>query len=163
MEKKIGTETWVKVENRRPCEIRRMKTDDIENVTELERLCFSVPWSERLLSEALESPVNICFVLEGCGRVIAYGIFQMLAGEGEILRIGVLPSERRKGLGSKVLEAMEGCARASQGECIFLEVREGNQGARKLYKSWGFEELGIRKNYYQNPRENAILMRLVLV
>ncbi|MEY8337926.1 ribosomal protein S18-alanine N-acetyltransferase [Lachnospiraceae bacterium 62-35] len=163
MEERMEREKQVKKENEKLDRVRRMREDDIEEIAELERLCFSVPWSEGLLSEALESSVNVCFVLEEQKRAVAYGIFQLLAGEGEVLRIGVLPSERRMGLGSKVLEAMEGYARANQGERIFLEVRESNQGARMLYKSWGFQELGIRRNYYQNPREDAVLMRLVLV
>ncbi|RGY99821.1 ribosomal protein S18-alanine N-acetyltransferase [Clostridium sp. AM58-1XD] len=142
--------------------IRRMEMSDIRDVAELERLCFSSPWSEKLLAELPKSRLDTCFLLdqgEGKGTA-AYGILRILAGEGEIQRIGVLPSERKKGLGSKVMEAMTEYAREMGAECILLEVRESNTAARKLYKSWGFEEEGRRKNYYDNPSEDAVLMGL---
>ena len=140
--------------------IRKMTIQDVEELAELGKLCFSSPWSEKLLEETADSRFDTCFVLEENGRITAYGIFRFLAGEGEIQRIGVLPSERRRGLGSKVMEAMTGYAREKRAEAIFLEVRESNEAARNLYKSWGFEEEGMRKDYYTNPKEDAVLMGL---
>ena len=140
--------------------IRKMNHSDTEELAELEQLCFSSPWSYKLIEEIPDSPFDTGFVLEEDGKVKAYAILRILAGEGEIQRIGVLPSERRRGIGGKVMEAMTGYARENGAEAIFLEVREGNTAARSLYKSWGFEDEGRRKDYYTDPKEDAILMVL---
>ncbi len=140
--------------------VRRMALSDAEKVAELERLCFSLPWSKRLVEESVSSPFDTGFVLEQGGEILAYGILSIVAGEGEIQRIAVLPEKRRRGLASKVMEAMKDYAIEQKAESILLEVRQSNEAARNLYKAWGFCEEGIRKGYYSDPKEDAILMGL---
>lgn len=140
--------------------LRQMKNDDIKQVTELEAACFSDPWSERLLADMLESPYDEAWVLVAEGEeIIAYANFRFLAGEGELMRIAVLPPFRGNGYSRKLMERLEESAIKQDADALTLEVREGNTPALNLYKSCGFSQEAVRKNYYRNPTENAILMR----
>lgn len=143
-------------------EVRRLRPEDIRAAAGIEQSCFSDPWSESLLRGIPGSTLDEGFLLLSEGRPAGYAVFRFLAGEGEIQRIAVLPEYRRLGGGGKLMEAMAAYARERQAERIVLEVREGNLAARNLYKSWGFREQGMRKGYYRNPMEAAVLMELPL-
>ena len=93
------------------------------------------------------------FVAECSGEVVGFLASRAIGGEAEILNLVIHPEMRRLGVATKLLQAV-------QSEEIFLEVRESNEPARLLYRKLGFTEYGERKNYYEDPRENAILMRL---
>lgn len=138
--------------------LRRMALSDAEKIAELERLCFSLPWSKKLVEESVSSPFDTGFVLEQGGEILAYGILSIVAGEGEIQRIAVLPLRRRLGLGRELMEAMLACSREHQAEAVSLEVRAGNEGARRLYEACGFAAEAVRKDYYRFPKEDAIIM-----
>ena len=138
--------------------VRKMTSEDIERIAELEQLCFSLPWSKKLLEDSVGSPFDTGFVLERDGEIQAYAILSIVAGDGEIQRIAVHPDRRRQGLASKVMEAMRDYAIDQGADGIFLEVRESNEAARNLYKAWGFKDEGIRRGYYTDPKEDAVLM-----
>lgn len=140
--------------------IRRMETRDLETVAELEKLCFSESWSYRLLEEGLYSPYDVYYVFEQEDKILGYCNLRVLAGEGEVQRIAVFPSCRRLGVARKLMEAMTAFARENRASCISLEVRESNQAARNLYESCGFAAEAIRRGYYRNPDEDAVIMWL---
>ena len=122
--------------------VRPMTGQDIEQVADLEQVCFSESWSENLIRMGLDSRLDTYFVY----------------AEGEIQRIGVYPHYRRQGIARKLMDAMVTFARARGVRAIALEVRESNLGARNLYDSYGFRQEAVRKGYYHNPAEDAIIM-----
>lgn len=138
--------------------IRRMESRDLEQVAVLEQLCFAESWSYSLLEAGLHSPYDVYFVWEQEERIFGYCCLRLLAGEGEIQRIAVLPEYRRLGVGRKMMEAMVNYAMAERAYGISLEVRESNQAARRLYESFGFSAEAVRKGYYRNPSEDAVIM-----
>lgn len=138
--------------------IRRMVPADLEAVAEMEKICFTESWSWKLLEAGLYSEYDEYYVFEQEGRILGYCNLRILAGEGEIQRIAVLPDCRRLGVGRKMMEAMERSARAKQVYAVTLEVRESNLAARNLYESFGFVAEAVRKGYYHNPAEDALIM-----
>ncbi|WP_242984600.1 ribosomal protein S18-alanine N-acetyltransferase [Clostridium sp. chh4-2] len=140
--------------------IRRMEVRDIDRVEELENACFHDPWSKKLLAQGLECSLDRYFVLEEDGLLKGYSVLRVIADEGEIQRIAVWPEMRRQGCGKKLMDAMVNSARENKVSDLILEVRAGNLGAISLYKSYGFQKEGERKNYYTGPTEDAWLMRL---
>lgn len=138
--------------------IRRMKEGDALSVAELEIACFSDPWSENTISEGFRGTLDSFWILEDDGRISGYCCMRRIAGEGEILRIAVLPECRGCGFGKKLMDMMVGFASETEVEAITLEVRESNHKAINLYRSYGFETEAVRKAYYRNPEEAALLM-----
>ena len=138
--------------------IRRMEPRDLEEVAGLEQVCFTENWSYRLLEAGIHSPYDLYFVWEQEGRVWGYCCLRLLAGEGEIQRIAVLPEYRRLGGGRRKMEALVNHAIRDRAYAISLEVRAGNLAARKLYESFGFAAEAVRKGYYHNPPEDALIM-----
>ncbi len=138
--------------------IRLMREKDLEAVAELEKICFSQSWSWNLLESGLHSPYDEYYVFEQNGELLGYCNLRVLAGEGEIERICVRPGSRRLGVGRKLMEEMERSARGQGVVRMMLEVREGNEAARRLYESFGFGAIAVRKNYYHDPLENAVIM-----
>lgn len=138
--------------------VRPMRAEDVERVVHLERVCFSESWSENLLRSGLENRLDSYLVYEEAGTVFGYCVLRILADEGEIQRIAVDPAFRRRGVGRKLMEAMAALGRMKGVREVALEVRESNEGARKLYESYGFKQEAVRKEYYHNPTEDAIIM-----
>ena len=138
--------------------IRLMTAADLEQVAELEKACFSESWSYGLLEAGIHSSYDVYYVFEQEEKVLAYCNLRFLAGEGEVQRIAVLPEYRRLGLGRKLMDAMVDYARKNRASAISLEVREGNRAARNLYESYGFAAEAVRKAYYHNPVEDAVIM-----
>ncbi len=143
--------------------VRELRPEDITAVCDIELACFSDPWSLETIKEGIESPFDTWLVLDEEEAVKGYCVFRIIAGEGELFRIAVLPEYRGGGLAKKLMERLAEYSKEKAVASIFLEVRESNKIARNLYKSYGFEEEGIRKNYYQNPSENAVIMRNHLI
>ena len=139
-------------------EIRRALPADSGEIAAAEAEIFSDPWSERDILSTISTEGSMCYTALLDGRVIAYLIGRQIPPEGEIYRIAVLPSHRRRGIAYRLLDYAVKCERGNGLESLFLEVREQNTPARKLYSSYGFREIGIRKNYYRNPDDNAVLM-----
>lgn len=138
--------------------IRQMEQADARKAADIELACFSEPWSKAMILEALEGTLDTLWLLEEEARAVGYCCLRSIAGEGEILRIAVLPEKRGLGYGKKLMDRMVGFASSSGMGAVTLEVRESNLPAINLYKTYGFVEEAVRKDYYRNPREHALLM-----
>ena len=130
----------------------------IGEVVKLDELCFSQPWSAESFGMLCDGK-NVGFVaLDTKGSVVGFGGMFVVLDEGQITNIAVHPDFRRKGIGEKILSSLLEYAKENELVSISLEVREGNEAAKALYKKIGFEAAGIRKNFYSFPIENAIVM-----
>ena len=136
-----------------------MTADHLGEVAELERLCFSVPWSRNMLAEELDNALSAMLVaLDDQGRVAGYAGLQVILDEGYITNVAVRPDCRRQGVAGQILQVFLDFAQAQGLAFLTLEVRASNQAAILLYGSRGFRGMGRRKNYYEHPREDAIIM-----
>lgn len=135
-----------------------LKPEHIDQLAALERLCFSDPWSRESLAQELDNPLSCYYLcLEGA-QVLGYIGTRQLAGEWEIVNVAVDPARRREHIASRLMEWLLRDAAEEQCERIFLEVRQSNLPAIGCYARFGFRQVGLRKNYYEKPVENAILM-----
>ena len=136
-----------------------MNADHLDEVAELERICFSTPWSRNMLAEELDNLLSAFLVaLDDCGRVVGYAGLQVVLDEGCITNIAVRPECRRMGVASQLLQVFLNFAEANKLAFLTLEVRASNYDAIALYGSRGFRSVGRRKNYYEHPKEDAIIM-----
>jgi [ribosomal protein S18]-alanine N-acetyltransferase len=145
-----------------PYRIRSAVLADAAGFVEIERRCFSDPWSEASFREALISPWTFGLAAQGSRGVAGYLIAREAAGTGEILNLAVAPEFRRRGVGGALLHSGLAAFRRRNVTEVFLEVRESNHSARKLYAGHGFRPVGQRAAYYRNPREDALVLRLAL-
>ena len=127
-------------------------------LAELEKACFSDPWTVGMFRDSFNDPLTRCFGASVGGKTVGFGMMMAVAGEGEILRIAVRPELRRGGIGRAIMQAMTEASEAEGLEAITLEVRASNVPAIGLYKAFGFEEIATRKNYYEHPTEDALIM-----
>lgn len=130
----------------------------IDQLAEMEQLCFSDPWSRESLAEELTNPLSVYYICEAGDRVLGYIGTRMILDECEIVNVAVRPEERRKHIASMLLEWLLEDVRARKIVRIDLEVRESNLPAQKCYEAAGFTPVGRRKNYYESPKEDALLM-----
>ena len=139
--------------------IVNMNTDHVSQVAELEKLCFSDPWSENSVSSELNNPLSLWLVAVDGERVAGYVGSQSVMGESDMMNIAVHPDYRRQGLAEQLVEEL--CKALKQGgnTWLTLEVRASNAPAIALYEKTGFSQVGLRKNYYRNPREDALILR----
>lgn len=135
-----------------------MCPEDIEAVYRISCGSFSHPWSKDAIKKELSNPAASYFVATQEKEVIGYAGMWHMADEGEVINIAVSSTNRCKGIGAQLLEALLEEAIAHQLTSVFLEVRENNKTAQSLYKRHGFNIIGIRKRYYRDPEEDAILM-----
>ena len=135
----------------------RMEREHLADVAELERLCFSEPWSEGAL-ELLLGDAAVAYVCEADGRAVAYAGMMLAFDEGQITNVAVHPDYRRRGFGRELMVAMDADARARGFVRIALEVRASNQAAILLYERDGYGIAGRRPNFYREPREDALVM-----
>ena len=148
-------------ENRMNVRIVPMTADHLDEVAELERICVSVPWSRNMLAEELDNLLSAFLVaLDDSGKVVGYAGVQVILDEGYITNVAVRPECRRQGIAAKLLQVFLDFARANQLAFLTLEVRASNYDAIALYGSRGFRSVGRRKNYYEHPKEDAIIMTL---
>lgn len=138
--------------------VRRMEVGDLLRAAALEQSSFSQPWSEKLLAEGLNSPLDTYFVCTCENEIAGYCVLRVLADEGELQRIAVFSEYRRQGVGRKLMEAMLAAAREEGASSVSLEIRESNVGAMRLYEEYGFCQEAVRKKYYQEPEEDAVIM-----
>ena len=135
------------------------RSPSAELLAQLDARCFADPWDARALTTLLANPVHRAWMLSAGGTAggpVAFVLYQILADEAEILRIGVVPEARGQGLGQFLLKALLKELGQVSGMKVFLEVRAGNLPARKLYQACGFQEASVRTGYYRNPPEDAI-------
>lgn len=138
--------------------IRPMESRDLEAVADLEQASFTVPWSECLVADCLESRFDKVWVLEADGVIKGYCNMRVIAGEGELMRIAVSPDARGRGYARDLMETLVSHARKNGIHAVTLEVRASNLAAVNLYKSYGFEIQAVRKSYYTHPTEDALIM-----
>lgn len=143
-------------------EILEVKEENIAEIAALEADIFPDAWSGKSLRESLRNPQTIMLGAREAGRLAGYVIFYYVLDEGEIARIAVDESCRRRGAARALLDALAGICADRGISRWMLDVREHNQAAIAFYHSYGFVEDGIRKNFYTSPTENAILMSLEL-
>ncbi len=140
--------------------ITLLEREHLRGAAELERLCFSEPWSEKSLELLLsDGNFGVAAVVEG--EVVAYGGMTCVLDEGAVTNIAVHPDHRKKGLGRAILSEMLREAEKRGISSVFLEVRVSNSAARGLYLSSGFTECGVRKNFYRHPTEDALQMAYI--
>lgn len=135
-----------------------MDRSHLAGVAELERLCFSTPWNEAMLEEELYNDTASFLVAEGeDGSVLGYAGLHVVLDEGYIDNVAVRPSCRRQGIADRLLDVF---CRFGQANLAFLtlEVRPSNTAAVSLYEKNGFQEVGRRKGYYDDPKEDALLL-----
>ena len=139
--------------------LTQMTADHVPQIAQLEKMCFSDPWSENSIASELNNALSLWYVaLEG-DRVAGYIGSQTVMGESDIMNVAVHPDYRRAGIAQAlILELMEGL-RLRRSRCMLLEVRDSNEPARALYEKLGFREIGRRRNYYRNPREDALILK----
>lgn len=131
----------------------------LQKIEEIERICFSLPWSYAQLETQMLAENNIFLVAENENSdILGYVGMMFVLDEGYISNIAVAPAFRRQGVADALLDALECHSREKKLAFITLEVRESNVPAIALYSKHGFHSVGVRRNYYEKPRENAILM-----
>ncbi len=139
--------------------IREMKEEDLDRVMEIEEKAFTPPWSrEAFLLELTKNLLAKYIVAEVDGLVVGYGGIWLIIDEGHITNIAVDSEYRSMGIGSKIIEGLTQLCRERNIRAMTLEVRKSNEVAKSLYRKYGFKEYGIRKNYYQDNNEDAIIM-----
>lgn len=138
--------------------INKMDYSHISELAIIEKECFSTPWSEKALSDEVENS-HARFLVAFCdGEISGYIGAHNIVGEVYITNVAVAKKFRRMGVGEKLIKALVDLCEKEGAEFITLEVRESNSPAIKLYEKTGFQKVGSRKNFYENPKENAILM-----
>lgn len=138
--------------------IRRMTTEDAANAASLESICFSEPWSVAVYEQTLQLPFAHYYAAELNGQIIGTVGLQILGGDGEISNVAVLPAYRKQGVASDLLHAALEYGQQIGTHDFTLEVRSGNTAAIALYEHYGFVTEGIRRNFYTNPNEDALIM-----
>ncbi len=144
--------------------LRKMESDDIPAVLKIEGKNYQYPWSENIFRDCFTAIHYSCWVCEDEDSIIAYAIISMAAGEAHIMNISVDPELQGLGVGRKMMDHLIEIGR-KKAETMFLEVRPSNKSAIALYKKLGFNEVGVRKDYYptENGREDAVMLALELV
>ena len=139
--------------------IVRMNESHVSAVAELEKLCFSDPWSENSVVSELKNKLALWLVAEEEGRVSGYIGSQTCGDESDVMNVAVHPDFRRRGIAEALVNRLVEELKAIDSHSLTLEVRASNVPAISLYEKLGFSEVGRRKNYYRNPREDALIMR----
>ena len=138
--------------------IVEMKAPHVSQVAALEKLCFSDPWSEESISGELNNRYSFWLVAEDDGVVLGYIGSQISFPEADVMNVAVHPQHRRKGVGERLVLAL--CdALCDEHTSLTLEVRASNAPAISLYEKLGFAQVGLRRNYYRNPKEDALILR----
>ena len=144
-------------------QFRLMREDDLDSVIAIEESVYPFPWTRGIFDDCLKVGY-LCRLLELNGKIVAYAVMSVAVGEAHLLTIVVPKDEQGKGYGKKMLNEMIQHAVNDKASTMYLEVRTSNKTAIQLYHERGFNELGIRNNYYpaENGREDALILALDL-
>lgn len=139
--------------------LREALRSDIEGIYQIERACFSTPWSKEALLDDLEVEDKLYLVAEAeDGKIIGYAGSWLVLDEGQITNIAIHPEHRRAGYGSKMTRKLTQMLRKQGMKHIFLEVRVSNIAAQAMYRRLGFTAVGVRKQFYSDPVEDGLIM-----
>ena len=139
--------------------IEIMTADHVAQVAALEAICFQDPWSEKSVTSELTNPLSLWLVALDGERVAGYVGSQSVMGESDMMNVAVHPNYRRQGIAEKLCLALVAALKEKGNHSLMLEVRASNEPAKALYEKLGFSQVGLRKNYYRNPREDACILR----
>ena len=139
--------------------ITTMNSDHVQQIADLEKLCFSDPWSATSIASELDNSLSHWLVCLDSERVAGYVGSQTVMDESDMMNIAVHPDYRRQGIGEKLIDTLAYELKQRGSRCLTLEVRASNMPALALYQKLGFSQIGLRKNYYRNPKEDACILR----
>ena len=140
--------------------ITEMIEKHVAQVAELEKICFgSAAWSENSIASELKNQLSLWLVALDGETVAGYVGSQTVMDESDMMNVAVHPDCRRQGIAEELVNALTDALREKESRCLTLEVRASNEPAKKLYEKLGFVSVGLRKNYYRNPREDALILR----
>lgn len=139
--------------------IRQMQIRDVPAIAELEKLCFSDPWSENSIASELNNPLSYWLVAEDNGIIAGYVGSQSVLDAADMMNIAVSPDYRRQGIGQSLVKGLVAHLKQNDIIALLLEVRVSNTAAISLYEKLGFVQAGRRPKYYHNPREDALILR----
>lgn len=139
--------------------LQPMHAEDVAGVMAVETKVYEFPWTGGIFNDCMRVGYN-CWVWKQDDEVIGYGVMSVAAGEAHILNLCIDPGHQRRGLGRGMLEHLLGLARRYGADTVFLEVRPSNRPAVALYESLGFNQVGLRRNYYPHSagREDALIL-----
>ena len=141
--------------------IRKMTLDDIEQVIAIDRVSFSLPWPERSFRfELTDNPASRCWVAEVDGKIVGMIVVWLIVDEVHVATIATHPEFRQQGIAKNLLAHALQHLSTEGAQSSFLEVRASNLAAQDLYRKFGFEESGVRRRYYRDNDEDAVLMTL---
>ncbi len=136
-----------------------MTNHHVSAVAQLERLCFADPWSENSVASELNNSLSLWLVAMEGEQLVGYVGSQSVLGESDMMNVAVCPDVRRRGVAQRLIEALVEALRERGNYCLTLEVRASNAPAIALYEKLDFQEVGRRRNYYRNPKEDALILR----
>ena len=137
-----------------------MAAEHLDRLEQLERMCFSRPWSKKMLAEELDNQCAAFLVAvePETEKAVGYAGLLVVADEGYITNVAVDPSCRRQGVAAQLLQVFDNFAKGNHLAFLTLEVRPSNAAAIALYEGFGFREVGRRRNYYDLPKEDALIL-----
>ena len=136
-----------------------MKAVHVPQVAELEKLCFADPWSEKSIASELGNIWALWIVAMEDDRVVGYIGSQSCGDETDVMNVAVHPDYRRRGIAESLIGILMTELKNRGSRALMLEVRVSNEAAIALYEKLGFYQVGCRKNYYRNPKEDALILR----
>ena len=139
--------------------ITNMTNAHVTQIAELEKCCFYDPWSEMSIASELNNRLSCWLVALDGDVVVGYVGSQTVLGETDMMNIAVHPGYRKQGIATDLIQTLIDTLSKQGSHSLMLEVRQTNEPAKNLYQALGFETVGIRKNYYRNPREDALILR----
>jgi ribosomal-protein-alanine N-acetyltransferase len=145
-----------------PAQIRALTSDDLDTVCRIENASYSVPWSKATFRSLLFRTDTDLICAESGGTVIGYAVCWYVLDQAELGNVAVDEAWRGQGIGGLLIDSVLERAQHRRAREIFLEVRRTNLIAQRLYRRIGFRDIGVRRNYYVRPTEDAIVMRYQL-
>ena len=140
-------------------QIKIMNESHVAQVAALEKVCFSMPWSENSVRSELTNPLSLWLVAEENGILLGYIGSQAVMDEADVMNVAVDPARRREGIALMLVEALVAALNEKGVHALLLEVRASNEPAKALYERQGFAQVGRRPNYYRNPKEDALILK----
>ncbi len=149
--------------DRSDVQVRTMRAEDVDAVVEIETEAFSSPWRRETFAELIGRSTLEMLVMEHSEEgIVGYAVLWCILDQGELANLAIVPRMRSKGLGNRLMARVIEVARERGVETLFLEVRESNAHALELYRRFGFSQVGLRRGYYDHPREDARILKAEL-